>query len=65
MARKSLEKLKNTKKNSQTQKLETPPEINSPNTLNASSPPKIDIIMFLLSTTLLAKNQLCAHTLPP
>jgi hypothetical protein len=32
-------------------KLTTPP-----NTLNVSSPPKIGIIMFLLSTTLLAKS---------
>jgi hypothetical protein len=50
-----LRKAQNTK-SSQTQKLETLPGINSPNTLNASSPPKIDIIMFLLSTTLLAKS---------
>jgi hypothetical protein len=33
----------------------SPPESTPSNTLNASSPPLIDIIMLLLSTTLLAK----------
>jgi hypothetical protein len=37
-----------------------------PNTLNASSPPSVEFIMFLLSTARLAKEfyQLCAHSLP-
>jgi hypothetical protein len=47
-------------------KLKTPPETNPPNTLNASSPPYVEFIMFLLSTTWLARGfyQLCAHSLP-
>jgi hypothetical protein len=38
------------------QNYKTPPERTPPNTLNASSLPLIDIIMFLLSTTRLAKS---------
>jgi hypothetical protein len=36
----------------------TPPKTTFPNTLNTSSPPYIDIILFLFSTTRLAKSSI-------
>jgi hypothetical protein len=56
MAKKELRKAQNHK---------TPPEIRSPNILNADSPPKIDIIMFLLSITRLARVELTLCTISP
>jgi hypothetical protein len=54
------------KKGKEKLKIKTPPETNSPNTLNANSPPKLHFIMFLLSTTRLVGvlPTLCT-SLPP
>jgi hypothetical protein len=63
MARKAANQIKS----KEILKLKTLRETSSPpNTLNASSPPYVEFIMFLLSTTRLAKGfyQLYAHSLP-
>jgi hypothetical protein len=52
--------------NKRQEKLKAPPEITPLNTLNASSLAQIDIIMFLLSTTWLAKSSTnFVHNLSP
>jgi hypothetical protein len=63
MARKAANQIKS----KEMLKLKTLRETSSPpNTLNTSSPPYVEFIMFLLSTTRLAKEfyQLYAHSLP-
>jgi hypothetical protein len=45
------EELRKAQKHKKITKLKNPPELTPFNTLNASSPLQIDIIMFLLSTT--------------
>jgi hypothetical protein len=56
-ANKSHEKWQNHKKSKKNSKPKQKPKVNTPpNTLNASSSHYIDIIIFLLSTTLLAKS---------
>jgi hypothetical protein len=49
------------------EKLKTPPlKSTPPNTLNASSPAEIEIVMFFLSTTRLAKSSInFVHNLSP
>jgi hypothetical protein len=61
---KKNDKQKKKAKKSSNSKL--PPEINSPNTLNVSSTPYVEFIIFFLSITRLAKKfyQLCTHSLP-
>jgi hypothetical protein len=50
------ERLRKAHKHKKLRNSKTPPESTPSNTLKASSPLKIDIIKFLLSTTLLAKS---------
>jgi hypothetical protein len=60
---KMAKKSSKTQKSHKTQKL--PLNQILPNTLNASSPPSLDIIMFLLSTTRLARVLLALCTISP
>jgi hypothetical protein len=68
--KKSKEKLKiktNRARKAQNRKTQNSPlKSTPPNTLNASSPAEIDIVMFFLSTTRLAKSSInFVHNLSP